>query len=131
MILDMARELGVALAESSEFVRMKNAQKALEQNEAIVTLINELHAKRTALVGLLQSNESEGALALELTNDVERLQGQLSENPVFSEMIEAESAFSDLIQTVDNEINACIGSTSGGCGGDCGGDCGACSGCQH
>ena len=130
MIQDIARELGVALASSPEFIRFRMAQAAIESNEAITALRQELNVKRTALVGLLQSDESEGALALELTTDVERLEGQLMENKVFAELMEAHSAFSTLLNMVNAEIDACIGdgpSVSAACGGNCS----ACGGCKN
>ena len=126
-MLEKARELGIALAGSPEFIRMRQAQADLEQNEAVSALMTELQQKRGELIGLMNDENSDNVGALELTNDVERLQGQLQENPLFMELVEAEGAFSALINAVDREINACIGNVQQ----DCGGNCGACSGCRH
>ena len=126
-MLEKARELGIALAGSPEFVRMKQAQADMEKNEAVAALMSELQEKRMELVSLMNEENQDGIGALELTNDVERLQGQLQENPLFMELVEAEGAFSALITTVDREINACIGGGQESCGGNCG----ACSGCKH
>ena len=38
-MIELARELGLALANSSEFICMKQAQSAFEQNEAIGALM--------------------------------------------------------------------------------------------
>lgn len=126
-VKEQARELGVALANSPEFARMKLAQAAIEGNEPLTRLIDELQEKRQHIVNLLSGEEQDGEEALTLTGDIERLQGQLTENPFFQELIEAEGGFSTLLTSIDEEINACIGVVRNGCGGDCG----ACGGCKH
>lgn len=126
-LIERARELGIALAESNEFIRMREAQNAVADSESVSGLITELTEKRARLVGLFEQEEQSGSDALSLTNDIERLQGQLSENPLFSELLESESAFSALITAIDDEINACIGQQKSGCDGDCG----SCGGCRH
>ena len=126
-MLEKARELGFALANSPEFLRMKRAQMLVENDEAINSLIDELRQKRAQLVDILGGDDVDGALALELSGDIERLQGQLQENPQFTELIESETAFNALITAIDNEINACIGVAKSGCGGGCDN----CSGCRH
>ena len=40
-MIELARELGLALANSCEFVQMKQAQSDFEQNEAIAQLTDE------------------------------------------------------------------------------------------
>lgn len=130
MILDQARELGIALANSEEFLSMKQAQKALEANEAVFSLTKELDAKRMKLVSIFSGNNSDGDDAVELTNDIERLQGQLQENPLFLAYVKKESGFSALITAVDREINACI-ETNERETISCSGNCSACGGCKH
>lgn len=126
-MLEKARELGLALARSSEFIRMKQAQSSLAGDEAVSALIEELRKKRQQLVSMLDSHDSDGTEALGLTNDIERLQGQLEENPQFLELIESERQFGALINAVDEEINACIGAGKS----ECSGNCGSCAGCRH
>jgi cell fate (sporulation/competence/biofilm development) regulator YlbF (YheA/YmcA/DUF963 family) len=129
-VIELARELGLALANSAEFIRMKNAQNAVEQNEGINAALTELREKRERLVNILAEEETDNLEALRLTNDIDRLEGQLQDNPLFLELLEAQAAFSTVLRTINDEINACIGgetseSTS------CEGDCGSCGGCKH
>lgn len=126
-LIEQARELGVALANSNEFIRMRQAQSAVTQSESVSGLITELGDKRARLVDLFEQDGQPGMDALALTNDIERLQGQLTENPLFSELVASESAFSALITAIDDEINACIGQQKSGCSGECG----SCGGCRH
>jgi cell fate (sporulation/competence/biofilm development) regulator YlbF (YheA/YmcA/DUF963 family) len=129
-MIELARELGLALANSCEFIQMKQAQSDFEQNEAISLLMQELNEKRERLISILTDEEGDNLEAVSLTNDIERLEAQLKESPLYGELVAAQSAFSAMLTAVNDEINACIGaetSQSSGCSGDCGG----CGGCKH
>jgi len=129
-VIELARELGLALANSAEFIRMKNAQNAVEQNEGINAALIELREKRERLVNILAEEETDNLEALRLTNDIDRLEGQLQDNPLFLELLEAQAAFSTVLRTINDEINACIGGETSESAG-CEGDCGSCGGCKH
>ena len=129
-MIELARELGLALANSCEFVQMKQAQSVFEENEAITRLLQELNDKRDRLISILADDDGDDLEAVSLTNDIDRLEAQLKESPLYEELITAQTAFSTVLTAVNDEINACIGaetSTSQGCSGDCGG----CGGCKH
>ena len=129
-MIELARELGLALANSCEFTQMKQAQSDFEQNEAISLLMQELNEKRDRLIAILSDEEGDDMEAVSLTNDIDRLEAQLKESPLYSELMTSQTAFSSLLTAINDEINACIGartSESGGCSGDCGG----CGGCKH
>jgi len=127
-ILERARELGLALANSEEYNRMLAAQVNVETNEALSVLLNELRVKRSAMMELMRGGDFENTLILELSSDVERLQSQMMENPLFMQMMEAEHAFSELLSSVDREINECIGGKKGN---SCSGNCSSCNGCAN
>lgn len=129
-MIELARELGLALANSCEFVQMKQAQSVFEENEAITRLLQELNDKRDRLISILADDDGDDLEAVSLTNDIDRLEAQLKESPLYAELLSAQSAFSAVLSAVNDEINACIGaetSVSSGCSGECGG----CGGCKH
>lgn len=132
-MIELARELGLALAHSAEFVRMKQAQSAVKDNEPISVLLAELSAKRERLLEALSADPCDNLGAVELTDDIERLEGQLQENPLLLELLSAQSAFSSVLRAVNDEINACIGGETSGddTDGGCNGRCDGCSGCRH
>lgn len=129
-MIELARELGLALANSSEFIRMKQAQNNFEQNEAIALLMQELNEKRDRLISILADDDGDDLQAVSLTNDIERLEEQLKDSPLYSELIDAQTAFSNVLTAVNDEINACIGAQTSESS-SCGGDCGSCGGCKH
>ena len=69
-MIELARELGLALANSSEFICMKQAQSTFEQNEAIGALMTELNDKRDRLIAILTSDDENDIEAVSLTNDI-------------------------------------------------------------
>ncbi len=129
-MIELARELGLALANSAEFIQMKQAQAAFEGNEAVGALMRELNEKRERLIAILSEDESGGLEAVSLTNDIELLEQQLKESPLYEELVTAQSAFSAVLSAINNEINACIGGETD-TDADCAGDCGSCGGCKH
>ncbi len=131
MILDQARELGLALSECEEFVRMAKASAAIEENEAVTSMIGEFREKQEQIMTLLQSEDADKSEMVTLTSDVETLQNQLMENPPFCEAIEAQTAFQTLMRRVNEEIGACIGGPSpNGEEGCPSSGCSGCSGCH-
>ena len=129
MILYKARELGIALSESQEFLRMQHAREIMDANDAIVATLDEYKKKQDELVELLSGEDPDRLVVAGLSRDVETLQEQLLENPFFSEAIAAQNAFQLLMNQVNGEIAACIGAQAGhsGCGG---GSCEGCKGCH-
>ena len=60
-------------------------------------------------MAILAEDETDNLEALRLTNDIDRLEGQLQESPLFAELVEAQAAFSGVLKAINDEINACIG----------------------
>lgn len=131
-MVQKARELGIALANCPEYIRMLQARESLKKEETVNQLIAELAEKKLQLIASVSddpANASSSYDAALLSQDIERLQGQLAENPLFIEMAAAEKVFSELLTTVNHEINLCIGfeEESAACSGNCAG----CGGCSH
>ncbi len=134
MVIDKARDLGIALSESIEFQRVLQARAAIEENESLVNRINLLHEKQHLIADLLAEGEAEDSRVdlATLSNEIEEIQTELMESEPFVEMLEAQHAFEALMQRVNRVIAACIGADfDGEDDANCSGDCGACSGCKH
>ena len=131
MILDKARELGIALSESEEFLRMRQARALLDADSKITDTLMQFQDKQNELVTQLSGENPDQLLVASLSHDVELLQTQLLEIPLFAEAIEAQNAFQLLMSEVNKEIGACIGIETKESGGECGGSCDGCAGCSH
>ncbi|MCI5915451.1 MAG: YlbF family regulator [Christensenella sp.] len=134
MVIEKARELGIALSESQEFRRMLQARAAIEENETLANTINLLQEKQRMIADLLAEGEySDSRIDLStLSNEIDDIQTELMESGPFVEMLDAQHAFEALMQRVNRVIAACIGADfSDEPTGACGGDCGGCGGCKH
>ncbi len=129
MILEKARELGIALSQSEEFIRMQSTQSALESDAAVVGVLQAYREKQGELVENLSSENTDRLLVAALSKDVETLQEQLLSNAIFNAAVEAQNAFNQLMEAVNKEIGTCVGFIAAeehGCGGSCSG----CAGCH-
>jgi hypothetical protein len=124
MVIDKARDLGIALSESSEFQHMLQVRAAIEENETLVNMINLLHEKQSMVGKLLAEGEDTDSRTdiATLSNEIEDIQRELMESQLFTEMLDAQHAFEALMQRVNRVIAACIGADFDG---------GACDNCMH
>lgn len=132
--MDKARELGVALANSPEFVRLSQARERVDANVAVTDLIQEFQDKERRIVAMMEMDDVDREGAVMLTGDIERIKAQLFSNDLFSELMESQQAFSNLLAAVNREINACIGieePEEGTVSMSCDGSCANCKGCAH
>lgn len=129
MILEKSRELGIALSQSEEFIRMQITQNALEADPAVSEVLQAYREKQNELMEHLSGENTDRLLVASLSKDVEALQEQLLGNVIFNAAVDAQNAFNQLMDAVNKEIASCIGmggAESQGCGGSCAG----CTGCH-
>ena len=133
MVIDKARELGLALSESPEFQRMLRARAAIEENETLTNTIALLQEKQDLIADrLAEGEDSDCRIDLAtLSNEIDDIQRDLMESEPFVEMLEAQHEFENLMQRVNREIAACIGADFNENSTACSGDCGGCGGCMH
>ena len=121
MIIEKARELGIAISESEEFINMTRTREAMEADEQLMANLNEY----TQAVQ-------------DMSRDIERLHDELLANETFHAMLEAQARFQQLMKQVNRVIGLCIGAEEhnepdsdeeeeGGCNGCCS----HCTGCTH
>ena len=130
MIIDKARELGIALSKSKEFQRMNAAREAMEADIAVTNMIEEYQSKQEQIVDILAETDPDRDLVVALTADVESIQSMLFCNPVFSELMDAQNDFQQLMAKVNAVIGSCIG-VEPPAPNSCSGSCSSCSGCKH
>ncbi len=141
MILEKARELGIALSESDEFINMTRTREAMEADTQLMDELNEYNAMQESIARLLTMDGDNQTEIQQMSRDIERLHDELIANETFRAMLEAQAEFQQLMKRVNAIIGMCIGAESraeetdggeddeGGCGG-CSGCCAHCSGCH-
>lgn len=131
MIIEKAKELGIALSESDEFRAMNDAQRAMEEDEALMAKLSDFNEKQNRMMELLSADEGDQAQVSLLSAQMEALRTQLIEDDTFVKMLETQTVFQALMKRVNRAIGLCIGAEiedeeEAGCGGNCLG----CHGCH-
>lgn len=133
MIIEKARELGIALSESDEFRNMSEAQRAMELDTAIMAKLDEFNSRQSRIMEVMSGEESDPDEMSALSTQMEAIRGQLLTEEKFVKMLETQAAFEALMKRVNRAIGVCIGadmSEDDEEGHNCGGDCSGCSGCH-
>lgn len=130
LIIDKARELGIALSESDEFKRMTAARAILEKNSSVSEMLKDYQKKQKEIVDILSGDNPDNELVAALTSDIDNMQSALLVNPVFSELMEAQNDFQRLMNDVNKVLAECIGMDTKQ-DDSCDGACSSCSGCKH
>jgi len=131
MVIEKARELGVALSESSEFKRLHEARTAMDADNALTNMLDSFTSKRQEIADALEDEEVDGVELSAVSREMERMQAILLENSLFKEMLDAQNEFQTLMSRVNKVIATCIGMENADDEGGCSGGCGSCGGCKH
>ncbi len=131
MVIEKARELGIALSESTEFKRLNDARTAIDADGALTDMIDSFTNKRQEIMEALSDEDADHALLSATSREMERIQAILLENKLFKEMLDAQNDFQTLMSRVNTEIATCIGMENAGDEGACSGSCTSCHGCKH
>ena len=109
MIIEKATELGMALSNSDEFRRLQAAKAAMDADKHVNELMEQYTQKQDKMVSMLENADSEGIEVSAIAKEIDDIQTELVENPVFEEMMEAQHCFANLMNEVNRTIGAYIG----------------------
>jgi len=129
MIVDKARELGLAISQSDEFLTMTNAKAELDADVVLCEKLKQFNSMQDKMIQLLSDdvelNQNE---VQELSREIDVLQAELLENSIFSAYLAAQGKFQRLMTRVNREIAECLGMQSQDeCEEDsCSGSCSTC-----
>lgn len=121
-VIKKAKELAEEILKTSEYVMMKSAQEAVDNDEDGAGLIQDMELLQMEYM----KSAREGAAEQELKDLEEILKEKHSEIMAYeptAHMIKSKAAFDRLIAMINNEITSGIT----GCSTD---DCAGCSGCN-
>ena len=130
MVTEKAMELGQALIDSAEFKEYDIAKKAFEQDETAVALLDEYTKKEERMRVLVSSGDFDSELVKALSAEIEELRQAAVQNEKIVELNRTQSAFSGLMQMVNNIITSYINPEAASATAGCSGDCSKCAGCH-
>lgn len=127
-ILEMAKELGKAIADSDLMAAVKKAEDVQNNDEKAQQLIGEYNLKRMQLAQRVQkedvTQEELEAVQKELSDEFDKLM----QYSVISDYITARKELDAVLEQVNNVISFYVtGKTPDG---GCSGSCSSCSGCH-
>jgi len=124
-IYSLAAELGKAIKEDERMIRMEKAKEAYESSEKIGNLMMEYGIQQQALTTMGDSEEIDTDALTRIQDRIDEIYAEITQDPIFKELDEAQAAVNELMETVNNTImyNA-TGKTA------CTHDCSSCSGCH-
>lgn len=124
-IYSLAAELGKAIREDERMIRMEKAKEAYESSEKIGNLMMEYGIQQQALTQMGDGDEIDTDAVTRIQDRIDEIYAEITTDPIFKELDEAQAAVNELMETVNNTImfNA-TGQTP------CTHDCSSCSGCH-
>lgn len=133
-ILELAQNLGTAIAECEEVKTYKEMEKIYFESEEAQKAMQEYEEKRAAMtVKAKEMGMTPESMQL-FQEEMQKAMEKLMENKTVSNYLEAQSAFNDILTKVNSIMAYCIQgedqnmatSSSGGCSGNCS----SCHGCH-
>lgn len=104
-VIEKARELGQAIAESPEYRAFASEEEAFLKAQDAVDLMKD-YEKETLKLQNLQ------ALGLPIppsaVADLQAIQAKIQEHPAIQKLVEAQKGYEDLLRRVNEEINGSI-----------------------
>jgi cell fate (sporulation/competence/biofilm development) regulator YlbF (YheA/YmcA/DUF963 family) len=124
-IYSLAAELGKAIKEDERMIRMEKAKEAYDSSEKIGKLMMEYGIQQQALTTMGDSADIDTDALTRIQDRIDEIYAEITTDPVFKELDEAQAAVNELMETVNNTImyNA-TGQTQ------CTHDCSTCGGCH-
>ncbi len=124
-IYELAAKLGQAIKEDERMIRMEKAKADYDSSEKIGNLMMEYGIQQQALTAMGDGEEIDTDALTRIQDRIDEIYAEITTDPVFIELDEAQTAVNELMETVNNTImfNA-TGNTP------CSHDCASCSGCH-
>lgn len=126
-IFELAAELGKKLKEDARIVRLEAARAAYEADEKIVSLSMEYAVQQQALQQEAVKEDKDEALIESLNARVEEIYNEIVALPAYVEFEAAQNEVTELMNSVNNTINAQM---MGEEPGNCTHNCSTCGGCH-
>ena len=127
-VFELAQELGKALKEDEKLVRLADAKKAYENDNALKKYMIEYEVQQKALQVELVKEERDTLFIDVIQKRIDELYGLIMAHPVFVELNEAQAEVNELMNAVNNTISFEITGELPSCTHDCS-SCGG--GCSH
>lgn len=128
-LFEKARALGEAMAQTDEYKAVQAAQTQLDADEEAQALIGQYNGLQTTMQELMQAENPDRDAVAALASSMRQIQGQLTQMPAMQALNEAQTAFADVLNSVNQVLRFIITGQTGDADG-CGANCAGCKGCE-
>ena len=126
-IFEMAKLLGLAIREDQRIKNLEAAKEAYENDEKIQILTTEYDLQQKALASAYGSEERDEAFIQSINGRITAIYEEVITTDVYKAYEEAQNAVNDLMEQVNNAIQAAV---SGVEPDGCTHNCSTCKGCH-
>ena len=126
-IFEKARELGVAIMESEEFKKLKQAEQDQENDAEALQLLADYSTLRSKLADDINKGEIGEERMAQIREELEEAYQKMTTNDHITAYINAQRTFQAIIDQMNSIISYHI---TGQLPGGCSGSCSSCSGCH-
>ena len=127
-VMQKAQALADALRFSPEFILMRAAEDAANQDESLTALYTEYEEKRAEVEQLTMKDDPDYDDLMARTRELEELQAQYAAHPLAKAVKQSRNDFSAMMRQVNATLQQALnpeGTKARGCSGQCS----TCSGC--
>lgn len=131
-IIELSRELGKKIQQEESYIKMQEANKAVEADEALQALIGEFNLHKLSLNEKLTASERDEEAIKEINTKMRTLYADIMVNPSMIKLNESKNAF----DAVMNRVFAIVSNSANGEDPNttdyhaCTGSCSTCGGCH-
>lgn len=124
--MEIAAQLGQAIKADERIAKMNEAREEYEKDEAIQKLMLEYNAQQIALAEEYKKENVDQKIIEAIENRLDEIVSQVTSNPTFAKVNEAQEAVNKLMNEVNSEIEFQItgqrpcSHDCSSCGSDCG-----------
>ena len=128
-VMRKAKALAEALRFSPEFILMRAAEDAANQDEYLTNIYQEYEQKRAEVEQLAVQDDPDYEAMKARTHELEELQAQYNDHPLAKAVKQSRNDFAAMMREVNNTLQQALnpeGTKARGCNGACS----TCSGCE-
>jgi cell fate (sporulation/competence/biofilm development) regulator YlbF (YheA/YmcA/DUF963 family) len=129
-IMELAIQLGMALADSKEVAALREKDGELQNDMAAMGIVKGIELTRQQITDIMMQENPDVEQIKKLSTDLEELENLAAKNEKIAASNKAQQDFSALMARINAVLRFYITGESdedGGCGG---GNCSGCSGCH-
>lgn len=129
-VMECARQLGMAIVESTVYQNMQATEAAAMSNEEVTTAMARFLELKQLIGDEMSKENADPMLLSDYGKEMDEMQQKLNNMSVVDEMTTARQRFSEMMNQVNKILEFIITGETSTQGGGCSGNCSSCGGCH-